>query len=93
MRRIGEWSAPGGPQRRAADAIESCRSCASRCELANGIRPPALQRLSRRRSPHTRQTPFQREPLRTCERHSSAALQRLSRRRSPHTRAVAQPAT
>ncbi|OMS99066.1 hypothetical protein AQ750_28105 [Burkholderia pseudomallei] len=70
-----------------------CRSRASRCELANGIRPPALQRLSHRRSPHTRQTPFQREPLRTCERHSSAALQRLSRRRSPHTRAVAQPAT
>nr|KGD06040.1 hypothetical protein DO63_2349 [Burkholderia pseudomallei] len=45
------------------------RSSASRCELANGIRPPALQRLSRRRSPHTRQTPFLREPLRTCERH------------------------
>ncbi|ABN03574.1 hypothetical protein BMA721280_A0020 [Burkholderia mallei 2002721280] len=73
MRRIGEWSAPGGPQRRAADAIGRCRSCASRCELANGIRPPALQRLSRRRSPHTRQTPFQREPLRTCERHSAAS--------------------
>ncbi|ONC37350.1 hypothetical protein AQ915_06415, partial [Burkholderia pseudomallei] len=42
--------------------------------------------MARRRSPHTRQTPFLREPLRTCERHSSAALQRLSRRRSPHTR-------
>ncbi|KGD12044.1 putative membrane domain protein [Burkholderia pseudomallei] len=30
------------------------RSSANRCELANGIRPPALQRLSHRRSPHTR---------------------------------------
>ncbi|KGD41600.1 hypothetical protein DO72_4391 [Burkholderia pseudomallei] len=61
--RNGERQAPS------ADAVRA-RTAAN---LRTAFRPPPLQRLARRRSPHTRQTPFQREPLRTCERHSAAS--------------------
>lgn len=65
--RNGERQAPS------ADAVRA-RAAAN---LRTAFRPPPLQRLARRRSPHMRQTPFLREPLRTCERHSSASAATL----------------
>ncbi|KGS26798.1 hypothetical protein X941_4241 [Burkholderia pseudomallei MSHR5569] len=65
--RNGERQAPS------ADAVRA-RAAAN---LRTAFRPPPLQRLARRRSPHTRQTPFLREPLRTCERHSAASAATL----------------
>lgn len=59
----------GERQTPSADAVRA-RAAAN---LRTAFRPPPLQRLARRRSPHTRQTPFLREPLRTCERHSAAS--------------------
>lgn len=63
----------GERQTPSADAVRA-RAAAN---LRTAFRPPPLQRLARRRSPHTRQTPFQREPLRTCERHSAASAATL----------------
>lgn len=63
----------GERQTPSADAVPA-RAAAN---LRTAFRPPPLQRLARRRSPHTRQTPFLREPLRTCERHSAASAATL----------------
>lgn len=63
----------GERQTPSADAVRA-RAAAN---LRTAFRPPPLQRLARRRSPHMRQTPFLREPLRTCERHSAASAATL----------------
>lgn len=63
----------GERQTPSADAVRA-RAAAN---LRTAFRPPPLQRLARRRSPHTRQTPFLREPLRTCERHSAVSAATL----------------